>query len=106
MGMYLKILYTYHSITKDDAQKIKRFYGSNRIEDKKFIEFIISKVKRSILWDDLEKIKPSSTEIKIAKKVGTNLIGLAPKKIESLIKFAEWMATVQIRLYLPNLLDV
>ena len=99
-------LYTYHSITKDDAQKIKRFYGSNRIEDKKFIEFIISKVKRSILWDDLEKIKPSSTEIKIAKKVGTNLIGLSPKKIESLIKFAEWMATVQIRLYLPNLLDV
>lgn len=99
-------LYTYHSITKDDAQKIKRFYGSNRIEDKKFIEFIISKVKRSILWDDLEKIKPSSTEIKIAKKVGTNLIGLSPQKIESLIKFAEWMATVQIRLYLPNLLDV
>jgi cell division septal protein FtsQ len=63
-------------------------------------------VKRSILWDDLEKIKPSSTEIKIAKKVGTNLIGLSPQKIESLIKFAEWMATVQIRLYLPNLLDV
>ena len=64
-------------------------------------------VKRWIgeAWDELEEIKPSFEEINIAKKVGTNLIGLSKKEIDSLIKFAEWMTTIQVKLYLPNLLD-
>lgn len=66
---------------------------------------MISKIKQSIQWDELEEIKPSFEEINIAKKVGTNLIGLSKKEIDSLIKFAEWMTTIQVRLYLPNLLD-
>lgn len=98
-------LYTYHSITNEDAEKIKMAFSNSGIENKAFIQSIITRLKHSIHWDDLEKIKPSQEEIKIAKRVGTNLIGLSNKEIESLIRFAEWMTTVQVRLYLPNLLN-
>lgn len=98
-------LYSHHSITEEEAQKIKRVFYSNDAEDIAFIDSVILKIKQNIDWDHLEKIKPSLEEIKTAKKVGTNLIGLSQKKIDSLIKFAEWMTTVQVKLYLPNLLD-
>ena len=98
-------LYTLHSITENEAQNVKNVFSSNNLEDKEFINSIISKITQSIQWDELEEIKPSFEEINIAKKVGTNLIGLSKKEIDSLIKFAEWMTTIQVRLYLPNLLD-
>lgn len=98
-------LYIYHSITEEDAQKIKLAFGSNDVKDKAFINSIILQIKQSILWDELEKTKPSLEEVKTAKKVGTNLIGLSQKEIKSLIKFAEWMTMIQVRLYLPNLLN-
>lgn len=104
-GNVAKELYTYHSITEEEVEKVRGVFGSNILEDKEFIETIVSKIKQSIRWDELEHIKPSLEEIKIAKNVGTNLIGLSKRKIDSLIKFAEWMTTAQVRLYLPNLLD-
>lgn len=98
-------LYSYHSINEEDAKRIKLSFGSDDAEDKEFISSIISRIKYSINWEDLEKIKPSAKEITTAKKVNTNLIGLSQNKIDSLIKFAEWMTSIQVKLYLPNLLN-
>lgn len=97
-------LYSYHNITVEEAQKIKMDFDSKNTEAKEFIASIITRIKENIKWDDLCKIKPTNKEIEIAKKVGTNLIGLSQNKINSLIKYSEWMTTVQVRLYLPNLL--
>ena len=74
---------------------------ADQIEDnKKRIQQIDNQVNKNN-----QAINKNKSEINIAKKVGTNLIGLSKKEIDSLIKFAEWMTTIQVRLYLPNLLD-
>ncbi len=104
-GHVSKEVYSCHDITEEDAIRIKTAYGSGSTDDKAFINAIICRIKESMHWIDLEKIKPSKEEISTAKKVCTNLTGLSQKKIDALIKFSEWMTTVQVRLYLPNLIE-
>ena len=68
-------------------------------------ERIIAKLKRNILWDDHKDLKPSEKEHKRAYTIGTGLFGLSKEKIELLSKEAEWKVLMQMRLYLPMLLN-
>lgn len=65
---------------------------------------LLSKLKQNVNWSDLEKNKPSTDELNIARSVKTNLIGLTVKKIDALIHVAEWLTEIQIRLYMPELI--
>ena len=87
-------------MTPVTARKLKQ---ANMIDGSIMTEFI-ALVKQSIGWDELQKTCPTEKEAACAKNVGTNLIGLSKKKRDALTKYAEWMTTVQVRLYLPNIL--
>lgn len=66
---------------------------------------IVKKLKKSIKWDELEKIRPSEEEHAKAFATGTWLFGMSAKRISMLSKEAEWKVMVQVRLYLPFLLN-
>lgn len=66
---------------------------------------MLSKLKQNINWSVLEDIKPSLDNINIARSVGTNLMGLSTQKINALIQVAEWLTEVQVRLYMPELIE-
>lgn len=93
-----------HGISEDSVIAFRnRFKQANMIDGSIMTEFI-ALVKQSIGWDELQKTCPTEKEAACAKNVGTNLIGLSKKKRDALTKYAEWMTTVQVRLYLPNIL--
>jgi NTE family protein len=54
---------------------------------------------------ELEAIMPTKKEHDTAKAVGTNLTSLKEKQIEALIKHSNWLTEVQVRLYLPYLIN-
>ena len=62
-------------------------------------------VEKHINWDFMFRTQPEENTIIRAKAVRTNLLGLNIEQIEALICCAEWMTEVQIRTYLPNLLQ-
>lgn len=91
---------TAHKITPEDIVHLKNSDTASVAEKK-----IIAQLKRNIHWDDLKKIKPTEESHKKAYAIGTGLFGLSRKKVELLAKEAEWKMTIQIRLYLPMLLN-
>jgi NTE family protein len=48
--------------------------------------------------------KPTIEERKIARSVGTNLTSLSKRKVDCLLKQAEALTELQVKLYCPNLL--
>ena len=48
--------------------------------------------------------KPTPEEKKIARSVGTNLTSLSKRKLDCLIKQAESLTELQIKLYCPSLI--
>lgn len=66
---------------------------------------IIAQLKKNILWDDHKDLKPSEEEHKKAYAIGTWLLGLSKEDIGLLSKEAEWKVMMQVRLYLPMLLN-
>jgi len=68
-------------------------------------ERLITRLKQNIDWEYLETIKPSPQEYLLAKSIGTNLTALKKIKIDALIKHSNWLTEVQVRLYLPYLIQ-
>ena len=87
-----------HNISKEVINNI----GDERSQS---YNDILTKLKQQINWSALEDIKPSLDNINIARSVGTNLMGLSTQKINALIQVAEWLTEVQVRLYMPELIE-
>lgn len=85
-----------HHITKEDIEELK--HADTEKDARQRLE---NQLKVNIRWDELSDICPSQDEHIKAHKVSTNLIGLRENSIKCLIKHAEWMTMVQVRLYLP-----
>ena len=89
-----------HQITPEDIAQLKNSDTSVAAAER-----IMAQLKRNILWDDLKSLKPSEEEHKNAYAIGTWLFGLSKENIELLSKEAEWKVMMQVRLYLPMLLN-
>lgn len=89
-----------HQIPPEDITQLKNSDTSVAAGER-----IIAKLKRNILWDDFKSLKPSEEEHKKAYAIGTWLFGLSKEDIELLSKEAEWKVMMQVRLYLPMLLN-
>lgn len=87
-----------HNISKDEIDNIGD-EGSQSYNN------LLTKLKQNINWSVLEETKPSLDNRNIARAVGTNLMGLSSQKINALIQVSEWMTEVQVRLYMPELLE-
>lgn len=87
-----------HNISKDEIDNIGD-EGSQSYNN------LLTKLKQNINWSVLEETKPSLDNRNIARAVGTNLMGLSSQKINALIQVSEWMTEVQVRLYMPELIE-
>lgn len=87
-----------HNISKEDI---------NNIGDEGSLSYnaMLVKLKQNINWSVLEESKPSLNDRNIARSVGTNLMGLSSEKINALIRVSEWLTEVQVRLYMPELIE-
>lgn len=88
-----------HAITEEEIGSLK---GSQSTSAN---EAIVMKLKQAINWDILAQQIPQKESEDLARSIGTNLTALSSKKIESLIKHSSWLAEVQIRLYMPMLVN-
>ena len=93
-----------HGLSKDSVTTFRDSFKQTNVIDNTMMTEFVAQVKQDIGWDELQKTCPTEKEAVCAKNVGTNLIGLSKKKRDALTKYAEWMTTVQVRLYLPNIL--
>ena len=66
---------------------------------------IMQHIKANVAWSKMEKSKPSAENLDIARHVGTSLVALSTSKIEALIAHSAWLAELQVRLYLPMLIE-
>ena len=91
-----------HGITTEEVERLRN--EDLEISQQAFHD-IVSKVSANIGWEQLSKSHPSDETHSLAKSVGTNLIALSQKKIDALIAHSEWLSEVQIRTYLPFLVQ-
>lgn len=98
-NIYQEVM-TAHQITAEDITQLKNSDTTEMARDR-----IIAQLKRNVHWDDLKVLQPSAEDHKKAYAIGTWLFGLSRKKIELLSKEAEWKVMMQVRLYLPMLLN-
>lgn len=96
-------LYLLHHIDEADVENLKN--GDKEVK-RMAKERIIIELKKSIGWEELEQIKPTLDEHNTAKAVCTDLLGLSKKQINALIKHANWLTEVQVKLYLPYLITI
>ena len=89
-----------HQITPEDIAQLKNSDTTVAAGVR-----IIAQLKRNIQWDDHKDLKPSEEEHKKAYAISTGLSGICKEKIELLSKEAEWKVMMQVRLYLPMLLN-
>lgn len=89
-----------HGITESDIAKLKNNGTTDEARKR-----IIALLQNNICWEELETMRPSESEHKFAFNTETGLFGLSEDCIALLAKEAEWKMTIQIRLYLPMLLN-
>lgn len=89
-----------HKIKPEDIAQLKNSDTSAMAEDR-----IMAQLKMNTQWDDHRGMRPSEEEHNKAYTIGTGLFGLSKEKIEMLSKEAEWKVLMQVRLYLPMLLN-
>lgn len=82
----------FHTITEKDIQK----------KDK---NTIVSKLEKSIGYQQILFQSPSENEYKIATSVSTNLWSLKDKQINALIKCSSAITEIQIKLYFPQIIN-
>ena len=104
-GLVPTEVYQEHGIGEEEAEAMRKYYQTCKGYKNDDVERLMQKVKNSIGWGSLEHLRPNEKEVKIARGVCTGLDGLSQKKIYCLQKFSEWMTIVQVRMYLPNLLN-
>lgn len=88
-----------HGISLDDV----RAFRKNSDKDAKLR--IEKCFKKSIGWQELLDKAPSKEFHNAALSVGTNLTPLSGKKIDALSAHSEWLTELQIKTYLPHLLQ-
>lgn len=101
-GNIVESLYSWHKISSDD---INNLTNSDEETSKNAFENIVAALKKSIGWDRLSKIFPNKESCKMARSVSTNLTRLRQKKIDALIRHSEALAEIQVRLYLPEIIE-
>lgn len=101
-GNIVESLYSWHKISSDD---INNLTNSDKDISKTAFDNIVATLKKSIGWDQLSKIFPNKESCEMARAVGTNLTKLKRKKIDALIRHSEILTEIQVRLYLPEIID-
>ena len=101
-GNIVESLYSWHKISSDD---INNLTNSDKDISKTAFDNIVATLKKSIGWDQLSKIFPNKESCGIARSVGTNLTRLKRKKIDALIHHSEILTEIQVRLYLPEIIE-
>lgn len=101
-GNIVELLYSWHKISSEDINNLK---NSDKEISKNAFENIVTTLKKSIGWDRLSKIFPDKESCKMARSVGTNLTRLKRKKIDALIRHSEALTEIQVRLYLPEIIE-
>lgn len=104
-GLVPAEVYQEHGIEEEEAESMRKHYHASKGYKSDDVERLMQKVKNSIGWESLEHLRPNEKEVIIARNVCTGLDGLSKKKVYCLQKFSEWMTIVQVRMYLPNLLN-
>ena len=82
-----------------------RKFRPTTFEEVRGQDHIVTTLKKSIGWDRLSKIFPDKESCKMARSVGTNLTRLKRKKIDALIRHSEALTEIQVRLYLPEIIE-
>ena len=95
-------LLDYHHLNQNDFENINSKNNKVKNDAEKFL---VEKLKTNINWDSLKEQMPTDEERSIAIAVKTRLYGLSRKQIDALVKQANWLTELQIRLYLPELLN-
>lgn len=101
-GNIVESLYSWHKISSDD---INNLTNSDKDISKTAFDNIVATLKKSIGWDQLSKIFPNKESCEMARAVGTNLTKLKRKKLDALIRHSEILTEIQVRLYLPEIID-
>ena len=101
-GNIVEPLYSWHKISSEDINNLTN--SDKKISEVAF-ENIVATLKKSIEWDQLCKIFPDKDSCEMARSVGTNLTKLRRKKIDALIRHSEALAEIQVRLYLPEIIE-
>lgn len=101
-GNIVESLYSWHKISSDD---INNLTNSDKDISKTAFDNIVATLKKSIGWDQLSKIFPNKESCEIARSVSTNLTRLKRKKIDALIRHSEALTEIQVRLYLPEIIE-
>lgn len=89
-----------HGIIESDIMQLKNNDTTDEARER-----VIALLKKNIKWKDLETMRPSESEHNVAYETRTGLFGLSKERIMLLAKEAEWKMTIQVRLYLPMLLN-
>lgn len=95
-------LYSWHKISSDDINNLT--HTDKEISNNAF-ENIVATLKKSIGWEGLYKRIPNKNSCEMARSVGTNLTKLNRENIDALIRHAETLTEIQVRLYLPEIID-
>lgn len=98
-GLVEKEVLDYHHITDEDVKRlnVKDTYEETKSE-------LVEKLLSEIGYEQLNAVRVSGNQYDIARKVGTNLTKLSKNKIDALSNHAEWMTTMQVKLYMPFLM--
>ena len=96
-GIYPEVI-TAHGISEADISLLKNIETTDMARQR-----IIALLKKNLRWDELELLRPTVNEHQLAYSTNTGLFGMSKERISLLAKEAEWKMTIQVRLYLPNL---
>ncbi|MDR0892389.1 MAG: patatin-like phospholipase family protein [Mediterranea sp.] len=92
-----------HHITPEEIDLLR---SKDQAVSEAAFQRLLALLKQNLDWEELNtRLKPTDEEYETAKKVGTNLTALQAKQIDALIKHSHWHTEVQIRLYMPYLLQ-
>ena len=83
-----------------DAHKIPKEWAEHSLE---FETQITDLLKTNTNYNSIAK--PTPEEREIARRVGTNLTSLSKQQVDCLIKQAECLTELQVKLYCPSLIS-
>ena len=95
-------LIKFHNLDKNDIAALRAKDEQSR--DEATVR-IIKTLQNNVDWTSIKERMPSNNEKTEAMNVKTRLDGLKQTQIEALVKQAEWLTELQVKLYLPDLLN-
>jgi len=88
----------WHGMDEDLVERVKAGDKEAATQAQKIVE-------KSIGWDALYAKQPNKDIYKTAICVGTSLCGLSLDKMSALIAVSEWLAEVQVKTYMPMIMN-